>query len=220
LALVAVTLRQSKLATQRAIAAAFGHSEATQRRWETRYRQHGAAGLLPRKPTGRPGALAPSQRACVRRWFEQGVSNADMARRLAVSEGTIRRVLRAAGLRRPTKPVGVLFADAVPAPAGAAPDAGATPVAVAAPGVAAPGLVPVAATVLPTSSSVPADATTATPITPSADMHVSPPVPVLLGNPPDDHLHPRPRPHGSCRRPLAGAVGPARRCRPLVRRPR
>jgi hypothetical protein len=172
LALVAVTLRQSKLATQGEIAAAFGHSEATQRRWETRYREHGAAGLLPRKPTGRPGALDASQCACVRRWFAQGVSNADMARRLAVSEGTIRRVLRAAGLRRPTKPVGVLFPDAVPAPAvpapGAAPAAGAaaSPVALAAPALPADGKA------------------AATPITPPADMHVSQPVPVLLGNTP------------------------------------
>src|SRR3954451_20297808 len=35
LALVAVTLRQSELATQVEIAKAFGHSVATQRRWET-----------------------------------------------------------------------------------------------------------------------------------------------------------------------------------------
>src|SRR2546421_12273704 len=45
LALVAVALRQSKLATQAEIATAFGHSVATQRRWETRYRQHGSDGL-------------------------------------------------------------------------------------------------------------------------------------------------------------------------------
>src|ERR1700758_4713723 len=55
LALVAVTLRQSKLATQAEIAAAFGHSVATQRRWETRYRQHG-------KPTPPPAGPPSSHK--------------------------------------------------------------------------------------------------------------------------------------------------------------
>src|SRR6267378_7512540 len=51
LALVAVTLRQSELATQIEIAKAFGHSVATQRRWETRYRQQGSDGLQAKRPT-------------------------------------------------------------------------------------------------------------------------------------------------------------------------
>jgi hypothetical protein len=50
-ALVAVTLRQSELATQIEIAAAFGHSVATQRRWETRYAQHGSDGLHANSPS-------------------------------------------------------------------------------------------------------------------------------------------------------------------------
>jgi hypothetical protein len=186
LMLVAVTLRQSELVTQKEIAAAFGHSEATQRRWEMLYRQHGSAGLLPKKPTGRHAALDGSQCACVTHWFGQGVSNAAMARRLAVSETTIRRVLRAAGLRRPPKPAGALFADAVAAPAvpapGAEPARGAvaTPVALTA---AALALVPVAAPVLPTVPAVPADATTvtATPtVTTAAGLPVTPVTPVLL----------------------------------------
>src|SRR5437870_10111272 len=57
LALIAVTLRQSELATQLEIAAAFGHSVATQRRWETRYRLHGDMGLQTKTPTGRPATL-------------------------------------------------------------------------------------------------------------------------------------------------------------------
>src|ERR1700723_3839607 len=52
LALIAVSLRQSKLATQIEIANAFGHSVATQRRWETRYCQYGLDGLQPKSPTG------------------------------------------------------------------------------------------------------------------------------------------------------------------------
>src|SRR5947199_9664536 len=100
LALVAVTLRQSKLATQVEIAAAFGHSVATQRRWETRYRQHGSGGLQANAPTGRPAKLDRGQRVFIARWFQQGLSNHEMARRLAVSEATIRRALQQEGLRR------------------------------------------------------------------------------------------------------------------------
>jgi transposase len=139
LALVAVMLRQSELATQSEIAAAFGHSVATQRRWETRYRQHGSDGLQAKTPPGRPGTLDCSQAAFVARWFEQGVSNREMARRLAVSETTIRRVLRQAGLRRRSQPAALLPLD----------DAGPTPTTpTAAPAAAAPP-VPAAAVAVP-----------------------------------------------------------------------
>src|SRR5271166_4716551 len=111
LALIAVMLRQSELATQTEIAAAFGHSVATQRRWETRYRQHGDVGLQAKTPTGRHPALDRSQVAFVHHWFAQGVHNREMARRLAVSETTIRRVLRQAGLQRPLQPVAELPLD-------------------------------------------------------------------------------------------------------------
>src|SRR5271169_4362604 len=104
LALVAVTLRQSELATQLEIAKAFGHAVATQRRWETRYAQHGSPGLQAKTPTGRYAKLERGQQAFVVRWFQQGLSNHAMARRLAVSEATIRRALQKAGLRRPTTP--------------------------------------------------------------------------------------------------------------------
>ena len=113
LALVAVTLRQSELATQVEIAKAFGHSVATQRRWETRYSQHGSDGLQANTPTGRPTKLGRGQQVFVERWFGQGVSNHEMAKRLAVSEATIRRALHKAGLRRiPPAAVLPLAADA------------------------------------------------------------------------------------------------------------
>src|SRR5260370_10873507 len=117
LALVAVTLRQSELATQVEIAKAFGHSEATQRRWETRYSQHGSDGLQANSPTGRPGKLDRGQQVFVERWFHLNVSNHEMARRLAVSEATIRRALLKAGLQRQTSPVAELpFPAATPTP--------------------------------------------------------------------------------------------------------
>ena len=118
LALVAVTLRQSELATQVEIAATFGHSVATQRRWETRYSQHGSDGLQPNTPTGRPAKLGRGQQVFVKRWFQQGVNNHEMARRLAVSEATIRRALQQAGLQRQTTPAAELpFAADAPIPA-------------------------------------------------------------------------------------------------------
>ena len=104
LALVAVTLRLSELATQIDIAKAFGHAVATQRRWETRYAESGSAGLQSKSPSGRPAKLDSGQSTFVQRWFQQGVSNHEMARRLAVSEATIRRALRQAGLRRQPLP--------------------------------------------------------------------------------------------------------------------
>ena len=142
MALVAVTLRQSDLATQIDIAKGFGHSVATQRRWETRYAEHGILGLQPKKPTGRPSKLDRSQQAFVQRWFQQGVSNYAMAKRLAVSETTIRRALQRAGLRRQTTPAAELpFSDAVPAPA--------EPPTTLAPAPSATASEPVAAVVVP-----------------------------------------------------------------------
>lgn len=116
LAVVAVATCQSQLATQTEIATAFGHSVATQRRWETRYLQQGSDGLRTKTPTGRNPELDPSQRAFVLRWFEAGVSNREIARRLAVGEATIRHVLRQAGLRRRGTPAAELPFTAAPTP--------------------------------------------------------------------------------------------------------
>ena len=105
LRLIAVSLRQSQLATQADIVKAFGHSEATQRRWERRYEQHGMDGLIDKSPPGRPSQLSKSQEAFVRRWFKAGVSNVEMARRLGVGEAAVRRTLERLGLKRRAKEV-------------------------------------------------------------------------------------------------------------------
>jgi transposase len=97
---VAVSLRQSQLATQEEIAKAFGHSEVTQRRWERGYQQHGLEGLKPKSHTGRPCELNKGQETFVRKWFKAGVSNVEMAKRLGVGETTIRRTLKRLGLKR------------------------------------------------------------------------------------------------------------------------
>jgi transposase len=102
LRLVAVNLHLSKLASQEEIARAFGHSVATQRRWERRYQEDNVGGLGRRHNPGRPLALDATQVGLVRRWFAQGVSNKEMARRLAVDESTVRRLLKRLGLHGET----------------------------------------------------------------------------------------------------------------------
>lgn len=105
LRLVAVSLRQSGLATQEEICGAFGHNVSTQIRWERQYSKDGIDGLVPKKHTGRPLELDKSQEGFVRRWFRAGVSNRQMAKRLGVGESTIRRTLQRMGLVRQETPI-------------------------------------------------------------------------------------------------------------------
>jgi transposase len=100
LRMVAVALRQSRLATQEEICQAFGHSLSTQARWEREYGQHGIDGLVSKKSTGRGRELDKSQEGVVRRWFRAGQPNRRMAERLGVDEATIRRTLKRLGLTR------------------------------------------------------------------------------------------------------------------------
>src|SRR5271167_3688367 len=102
---VCVMLRQSALATQEELAAAFGHSVASQRRWERHYQQHGLDGLVNQSSSGRPRKLDKAQEQFVRRWFLQGLSKAQIARRLGVGEATVNRTCQRLGLQRPAAPV-------------------------------------------------------------------------------------------------------------------
>jgi transposase len=97
---VAVMLRQSQLATQPELAQAFGHSVATQRRWEQHFLQHGLDGLTNPSPSGRLPKVDRTQEHFVRRWFQQGLSLADMARRLGVGTTTVHRTCQRLGLHR------------------------------------------------------------------------------------------------------------------------
>ena len=100
LRLVAVSLRQSGLATQEEIASAFGHSVITQARWERQYQKDGINGLMPQRRPGRGPDLDKTQENLVRTWFRQGFSNCYMAKRLCVDEATIRRTLQRLKLTR------------------------------------------------------------------------------------------------------------------------
>jgi transposase len=109
---VAVMLRHGELATQEELASALGHSVAAQRRWERRYQQEGLDGLENRAATGRCRKLDRTQEQFVRRWFQQGLSKAEIARRLGVSETTVDRTCKHLGLQRLPTPVPQLPLDA------------------------------------------------------------------------------------------------------------
>ena len=100
---IAVSLRLSQLATQAEIARAFGHSEGTQYRWERRYGQEGIDGLIDKAPPGRSREREKGHDGFLRRWFEAGVPNVEIARRLGISETTVHRDLKRLGLQRRPK---------------------------------------------------------------------------------------------------------------------
>jgi transposase len=97
---VAVHLRLGELATQEEVSRSFGHSVATQRRWEKRFQEQGLQGLEDKKSSGRPRSVPETCDFLLRKWFEQGITNAEMARRLQVSDTAIHRALARLGLRR------------------------------------------------------------------------------------------------------------------------
>src|SRR3990172_1809948 len=72
----------------------------TQRRWERRFERQGLAGLDDGKSTGRPRRVKTTQELLVRRWFDQGLSTAEMARMLGVGATTVARTLDRLGCKR------------------------------------------------------------------------------------------------------------------------
>lgn len=111
---VAVCLHLGGLARQHEIAEAFGHSVESQRRWERRYEAEGLGGLRRKKAPGAAFKVTATAEMCIRKWFKSGKSNREIARRLGVSEGTVRNAVRRLGLRRPeeiTDPRSLPFAE-------------------------------------------------------------------------------------------------------------
>jgi hypothetical protein len=97
---VAVHLRLGELATQEEVSRSFGHSVATQRRWEKKFQEQGLQGLQNKKSPGRPRSVPETCDSLLRKWFAQGISNREMARRLSVGDTAIHRALARLGLRR------------------------------------------------------------------------------------------------------------------------
>ncbi len=100
---VAVSLRLSGFAHQYEIAIAFKHSVGSQRRWEHLYQEKGIEGLRNKKLPGPAFKILNTQEQCIRKWFKEGLSNREIARRLEVDEKTIRQTLKRLGLQRKMK---------------------------------------------------------------------------------------------------------------------
>ncbi len=97
---VAVHLRLGELATQEEVSKSFGHSVATQRRWEKKFQEQGLQGLENKKSSGRPRSVPETCDSLLQKWFAQGIRNREMARRLNVGDTAIHRALARLGLRR------------------------------------------------------------------------------------------------------------------------
>ena len=109
---VAVHLRLSSFATQEELSRAFQHSVATQRRWENHYQAKGLEGLMRGKSSGRPSGIPRTLDGVLQTWFEQGLSNREMAHRLKVSDPAIHRTLARLGLhRRKQRPATLSFVE-------------------------------------------------------------------------------------------------------------
>ncbi len=97
-----VSLVEQGWAYQKEVAAAFGRSARTVRRYQRRYEEGGVAALEPRRPRK---DRSPRQRTRNRRivnLMHEGVSKREVARRMGIDEKTVRNVLRRVGWVEPT----------------------------------------------------------------------------------------------------------------------
>ena len=97
---VCVSLVEDNLATQEEVSVAFGCGVASIRRWQRLYEQKGLAGLFRKKRKSPLLKMGGAKDAAVRRMFERGYNNVEMAQRLGVSEATVRDTLKRLGLKR------------------------------------------------------------------------------------------------------------------------
>lgn len=93
-----VALHILGLAEQAAICAAFGHSRASQARWEMLYRQRGVEGLVLEEPPGRRSLVKRDVEDAVEKLHEQGLGLRRIAARLGLSVNQVVRVYRVRGI--------------------------------------------------------------------------------------------------------------------------
>ena len=85
------------------VAAAFGVLPSQVSRIRSRYREHGARGLV--HQMGRPPLLSPTQLRQARTWAGQGLTHAEIGRKLGMSRSRISELLKQHGSRAPpTRP--------------------------------------------------------------------------------------------------------------------
>lgn len=102
-----VRLVEEEGQTLKAAAAAFSVCPKTARKWLTRYRAEGRAGLKGRssRPAHSPRRTSTAARQEVWRWREQGLTYAEISERTGLSEATLSRILRGHRPGRPPPPV-------------------------------------------------------------------------------------------------------------------
>ncbi len=97
--LVAAQMLELGHANAAELSAAFELSVRTLFRLRQVYVEDGAEAVVPKKRGPKGARLGEVREASIRRWHGQAVSNVEMARRLGVSEGTVRNALKRMGLR-------------------------------------------------------------------------------------------------------------------------
>ena len=78
------------------VAAAFGIQPSQVSRIRSRYREHGARGLV--HQTGRPPILSPARLRQARTWAGQGLTHAEIGRKLGVSRSRISELIKQHGV--------------------------------------------------------------------------------------------------------------------------
>lgn len=92
--LAAVQLVSTKAASQRQVASAFGVDEDTLMVWRRQYGVSGVEGLLPRRPGPKgPSKLTEDKRAQITALRQEGLTQAEVARRCGVSQNMVSRAL-------------------------------------------------------------------------------------------------------------------------------
>jgi Transposase protein/Helix-turn-helix domain/Sigma-70, region 4 len=104
--LVICSLTEGSRFQGRTVAAAFGIQPSQVSRIRSRYREHGARGLI--HQMGRPPLLSPSQLNHARLLAGQGLTHAEIGRKLGVSRSRISELIKKHGVLHPPDP---LFAD-------------------------------------------------------------------------------------------------------------
>src|ERR1022692_3494725 len=93
--LVICSLTEGSRFQGRPVAAAFGIQPSQVSRIRSRYRAHGARGLV--HQMGRPPILSPARLRQARLWAGQGLTHAEIGRKLGVSRSRITELLRQHG---------------------------------------------------------------------------------------------------------------------------
>src|ERR1039458_2560946 len=105
--LVICSLTEGSRFQGRTVAASFGIQPSQVSRIRSRYREHGARGLV--HQMGRPPILSPARRRQARLWAGQGLTHAEIGRKLGVSRSRISELIKQHGTLPAPDP---LFEDA------------------------------------------------------------------------------------------------------------